>query len=244
MRLREQERKVYDLSHIDTQLLETLSGVGMLTASKLATLLPVPRTTISFRLHKLRKRGFCSRIKKKNLALWLLNEEVFTEPASLHEETARYRGVYELHRVLNNLAGRPIYGRVCVFEPRQQTEWFIRNVHKDLYEEINKNIQKNSIIVEALFGTGVRNLLPGLDTTTRDAMFGRMTIAYELDDAILNLKHEIIIVNDGVYFLDWEAISLTVIGSAVVANTYRTFFEFYKSLGKKIDLNAALKEAH
>lgn len=235
-----EERKKYNLTQNDSKLLETLAKKGMLTSSQLALLVPIPRTTISFRLHKLRERGFCTILKKKNLVFWILSKEVFTDNNNEGIST-RYRGIYELHRIMNILATRPIQGRVHIFEPRQQTEWFIKNIHKDLYVEVNKNIKKNGIIVEALVSPGIKNLLPKLDSKTRGVMFGRMTIAYEVEDTILNLGENIIIINDEVYLFDWKTITLTVVKSRAVAGTYRTFFEFYKSFGKKTNFNALLK---
>ncbi len=240
MKLDKGEQKKYGLTQIDYKLLETLEKKGMLTSSQIALLVPVSRTTISFRLNKLCERGFCAKFKKKNLAFWILNNEIFTHNIN-GETSTHYRGVYELHRVMNMLATCSIQGRVYIFEPRQQTEWFIKNIHKDLYAEVCKNIQKNSIIVEALVSADIKNLLPRLDLKTRGAMFGRMTIAYELEDTILNLDRNIIIINDDVYLFDWKTITLTVVKSNIVANTYRTFFEFYKSFGKKTDFNAMLK---
>ncbi len=241
MKLDKQEQKKYGLSQIDSKLLETLAQKGMLTSSQLSLIVRVPRTTISFRLQKLCSRGFCAKIKKQNLAFWILNDKVFEGGTHADEGTMVYQGVQELHRVMNTLASQPIHGRVYIFEPRQQTEWFIKNIHKDLYAEVSKNIRKNSVIVEALVSVGIKNLLPTIDPKTRSAMFGRMTIAYAVEDTILNLNKNIIIINDEVYIFDWKTITLNVIKNLSVAETYRSFFESYKSFGKKIDFNVLLK---
>jgi DNA-binding Lrp family transcriptional regulator len=241
MKLSQKDQKSYDLDTADTQILEALSKGGMRTASQLAALLPIPRTTIAFRLNKLAERGFCSRLKKKNLSFWFINQEAFLNKASEHgEQISQYQGIAELHEVMNMLAKRPIRERVYVFEPGKQTEWFIKHIDENLYDEVSKNIKKNDIIVEALFSKRIGDLVPQISERSRGEMFGRATIGYAMDDTVLNLDRMILIVNDEVYLFDWEKITLTVVRNADVAETYRNFFEFYKSFGKKINFNELL----
>lgn len=237
-------QREYGLEDVDVLLIRYLSKHPHTTPSAMSRELPVPRTTVHFRLRKLAERRLCEVKKMQNLSTWSLTHSGVGLLVKSKEELAEMtlaEGADVFDETLLTLASQPHPCRVYMFEPSEQTRLFVQSTDEKSYASVSDLIKKHDIIVEALIGERTLEYASQMGKEVRSHMHGRPTIAYQLPDEILNFEQVVICFSEDVYFLNYKTLRLTHIHSVEVTNTYRTIFEFYKSFGTKVDFNSALR---
>lgn len=234
----------YGLDKIDTVVLRYLHKHQEQTPSQLAVALNLPRTTIAFRLQKLRERDFSEFEKIRNLTKWKLTTkgiQIFLKENKELEEVTLIKGMENIDGLIKSLADDYRLNRVYLFEPSVQTKYFVEKVNQEEFFQTNNLIKSHDIIVEAIIGEKTIEYAKFLNKEARKSMFGRPTIAYQLPDDVLNFKNIILCFDVDTYLIDYKGEKVVHIHNKEVTESYRSIFEHYKLHSKRVDLNSAVQ---
>lgn len=228
------------LDTTDVEILKYLFKKADTTPSTISLAINKPRTTVSYRLKKLESRGFCIHKKAKNLSVWSLTKpgsEIILKRNQTSDEINITNGIENIEESVLNLAKEYHTHRIYMFEPSEQTKFFVEKSNEYKFQETNKLIKKHDLIVEVIIGEKTLSFANRLSSESRKSMFGRATIAYQLPDTILNLDQVIICFMEDTYFIDYNSEKIIHIENKEITQSFRRVFEHYKLSGKRIDFN-------
>jgi hypothetical protein len=112
----------------------------------------------------------------------------------------------------------------------------------DFFKKIHQQQKKNKIILEGVTSQGAWNNLNNQTGELIRSHFGRATILYVVPDNLINFDLDIIFANKTLYFMNPRQGTCICIKNQSLYNALMKFLEIYKIFGKKIDLNAHIKE--
>ncbi len=269
MILSKKQAEVLELKTAELKVLKVLEEA--LNITQIAEKTDIPRTSLNYMLSKLKSRGLAKRQGK----LWVsvtqqelsyIFRELYeqslivndTDEHKIHVSSSRNTGVilYHGHKNMISLYRRMLklnkHERLSILQPNQSTELVLKKFPLEELNEINRYIQQNGVIVEAVLH---ENAIPHYfetlkktgktNETLRDiaqSLTNRTADTTYIPKELLTFKSELYIMDDIALILNWDQEMGIEIKNQDMVGLLKQLFEFVKSHGKKVDQNPIIQD--
>jgi sugar-specific transcriptional regulator TrmB len=253
------------LNALDTQM----------NISELAERLKIPRTSLYSMLSNLKRRGFIETVIVGKRKEWRAVQtqrlaahigELYSSMQNVRDTkgekvslvTSRntgfvlHKGKEHLVRLYKRMLDLHKSERLLILQPNQSTEIVMAKFPKGEMNNINKYIQKNKIIVEAIIH---ENAIPHYVESMKkigatkehireafSAVNNRVADTTYIPKEYLTVKSEVYIMNDVALIMNWEEEVGIEIKNSDMVGMLKEMFTFIKSHGTKVDQNPMIQK--
>ena len=267
MRNLNEDWNVLDLTDSESKILWALIENGTMSVSKISRLAQVARTTVGSALKRLQDRKLVRRVSSKgHISLWRVarldkvKNELLEVVAPFNRDSVKVKGQEIAGEIMGGIDAEEV--GIKVFRGKQQilsayeqilnlskTErvWVIQgnksavralnDFDKGYIQEFVKSFKKHKIIMEAVNGECVKELLRQTDKKTLKASFGRMIVSSLLHDKYMDFDVDLFIIRDSVMFFDMKNEIVVIIMNKPIVEMLKSISMFLKENGKKFDVN-------
>jgi len=235
-------KKLLNLSDSELRILEKIRSMVSITPSGLAISTGIPRTTISFLLEKLAKRGLVERVSVKNHKEWGacsknisdLESYFATDNFSVIKQVNGIRGIEKLCLEMFELGAAE---RVYYIQGSESSAYALAKLDEVFWKRFHKEIKKKKIILEGVAAESVLVTFNGLSKSQLLSHKDRMVIAYLVPDQMLRMPIDFFIFKNKILIIDYmEEVGVSVRQKNIVA-AFQLFVEMAKNFGRKMNLN-------
>ncbi len=248
MELTEKQITILGLSTREERIMRALEKAPRLTTSSVARSSRVPRTTVQYILGQFRTRGIVRRIHVGGHQEWKIADlqklfrhtdksRLSTSKHSADIEITTYKGRHQIMQAYEKTLELGRAERAYVIQGNGAAR---ASINWEFVEFIRK-FKKAHIIVEAVGGEEVLELLRVLEGKKLRARHGRMIIAHLLPDTHMDFDIDAVFFHDAALFVNIKEKEAVFIRNEPIANMFRNIFFLLQSQGKKIDLNAYIQ---
>ncbi len=234
------------LSEKDLRILSALNKLGKSKILPLSKHVGLQRTSVSFRLRKMKERGLAKREQIAGHFEWTLSDYakniILEEKGENNLKVTNYYSLKNVDDVIAKILGDKSNERLYFIEPYHQTEKFISSIRQDAISAIAELFKKRKNISVGVSSAKNIKLLENYDKKTLENMLGRMTIVYTISDEYLNFEDMIIVYKDFVYIFNFNKMHVAEIESLSFAESMKSIILALQNFGEKIDLNKYIRE--
>ncbi len=254
------------LTQKETETLLALYSLKKTTVAELARNSGVPRTTIYTALSKLQEKQMVMRVKVGKRELWeavtpqrLLAikreqvnklhdlvpslEQLVALPEVAEKSTViQYKGMRGLQHVYDMILELTKGERVLGFEGGRSSEKKTHQLPLEYSRAWQAEVKRKGIILEVAVSEKLLDLIKMSETEMREAALGRLTITYILPDEIMNFDSDILVFRHHVAIITPKNLSAVVITDYTTSIAFKQLIETACMMGKKVDLNAFIKQ--
>ena len=234
------------ISEKDFSILRALDTGGESKISPLTEVLSLPRTTISFRLKKMKQRDLVKQVVVGGHYEWTITahaKELLVGVVSKDEfHAAHYKTAESIQNIFKQILSDKSDERIYFIEPYVQTKSFISKTKTGDIVDLTKLFRRHRNISEGVSSSKNIELIKNYDKKVMESMVGRMAIVYVVPDEYLDFEDMILVYKDTVYNVNFDKNLVIEIQNRSFARSMRSIVLALRSFGKKIDLNQYVRE--
>ena len=235
-------QKLLDLSSSEVKILRGMGDKVSVTPSNLAVSIGIPRTTISFLLGKLAKRGMVERIFVKNHREWKLYYENISKLESLFTTDnlsliSQVKGIKGIERLCLKMLELRTAERIYYIQGSGSSTYALAKLDENFWCRFHEQVKKKKIILDGIAAESILDTFNGLSKAQLVSHKERMVIAYLLPDSMLKIPIDLFIFRDCLLVVDYKEEIGVSIKQKNIIRTLNLFIEMAKNFGRKMNLN-------
>ncbi|MFA5029850.1 MAG: helix-turn-helix domain-containing protein [Patescibacteria group bacterium] len=252
--------RILGLNKKEFEIVQALKECGPLRPIDLAKTSLVKRTTVNFLLQRLQKRGLVQRIRVRGHYEWLMREEeeirklmkglylylgsddgreTIQLPSEIGVEVIK--GKKNIMAAYEKVLTAGYNSRVLAIQGNRSVAASV-NLEKSYLSSIQSEFKKYRIIIEGIIGEDSLGYLENLPADQLEIYTDRMVVCYVVNNAVVDFDMDIIIFKKTVMMINFEKNLVLVVRNENIYEALFNMFEALKLAGRKIDLNAFVKE--
>lgn len=266
MELTQENLKVFDFTDAEAQVLFTLVEKGATQVSSLSRGADVPRTTVYSALLRLKDRGFVKQIYKGHLnkkwrvvkseKLEALIDKGLVELGQKEEEkegevmkgidaadigVTVYRGKRQIEKAYENMLKLSKTERVYFIQGNKSVEMGLKKIDKQYLFDFHSKFKKSRVIIEGANGESVLHAFQSLSVDNLKSHLNRMIVSTLLPDKYMDFGVDAVIFRDVVLIVNIKEETVIFIRNNAVVELFKHFYDLLIDNGRKIDLNAHIR---
>ncbi len=234
------------ISKKDFKILNKLFGLKNTNVSCLSVEAQVSRTTVTFRLNKMKERGLVEKVKIGGHFEWQLTHFakniIFENIESDNFAIKQYFGIENIENVFLKILQNKNKSRIYFAEPYKQTIVLRKKIKPEILSSMAEAFKKSKLISEGISSSQNLDMLKTYDTKVLKSMFGRMTIIYIISDELISFNEMVIVYGNNVYLFDFVKEVLVEINNKSFAESVSKMILALKNFAQKIDLNQEIEK--
>lgn len=231
------------------------------TVTNLAEKTKIPRTTVSFLLKKLKRRGFVNKIAIKNHKKWRLvpRDELMKRLRktirSFESATdilggisgneigiEAYQGKTNIKRAYRRMLGVGTNDRVYAIQGNKSAALSIEKLEKEYFYDLHKEFKNKKVIIEGVISESTLRLFQKLNIEELYSHLGRLVVAFIIPDEFIDFDMDIVFFGNSVFLVSVEKEIVLFIKNDSIVKAFKGLLLLAQNTGRKIDLNAHIKE--
>lgn len=233
------------ISRLEFKILVVLQKLNTAKVSALALKTDISRTTVSFRLNKLKLRELVERVKVGGHYEWRVtdrfNRLVLKEKSNIGLSVKSYQGSEDFKNVLTDIIKKSSKHKIYLIEPYIQTKEHEAHIDSESLSTLTQLFKECENISEGVSSEKNLELIKEYDKEVLKEMVGRMTVIHFIPDEYISFKEIVVVCDDFVYMIDFTKETVTEIQNKSFAESLISLTQTLQKFGKKIDLNGYIK---
>lgn len=260
--IQEDDWDLFDFTNVEEKVLLALLEHGLITVSKLGRVADLPRTTVYSALLRIKDRGFVRRVTKGHSKKWKIvrssklkelmgggfrgfdresihatQNEIIGGIDAKEIGIAVYRGKRQIQKAYENMLDLGKAGRVIAVQGNKSADIVLKRLGKQYLLDFHKKFKKAHIIMVAINGEHVLNVLKNLSKTELMSHLDRMLIGTVLPDKYMDYGLDMLIFRDTVLIIDTEKELVVFIKNQPIVDMLRSFCMFFQDNGRHVNFN-------
>lgn len=260
--IQEDDWDLFDFTNVEEKVLLALLEHGLIAVSKLGRVADLPRTTVYSALLRIKDRGFVRRVTKGHSKKWKIvrssklkelmgggfrgfdresihatQNEIIGGIDAKEIGIAVYRGKRQIQKAYENMLDLGKAGRVIAVQGNKSADIVLKRLGKQYLLDFHKKFKKAHIIMVAINGEHVLNVLKNLSKTELMSHLDRMLIGTVLPDKYMDYGLDMLIFRDTVLIIDTEKELVVFIKNQPIVDMLRSFCMFFQDNGRHVNFN-------
>jgi hypothetical protein len=198
----------------------------------------LPRTTVTYTLWSLLRRGLAERIRVKNHWEWQLKASSKNE---LEKGSTEWKNEDNILEVARHMARLSNGERVYAIQGTISAALGLKKISKDFLGKFHAALKDKKIIISGIIGKKTVASFEGLSKDALASHYGRLVVVHVVPDEYLDNDCDIYVVRNTVFVLHYKDLSIRMITDPEFALLQKNLIQFMQLHAEKVDLNAYIR---
>ncbi len=240
--------------------------------SEIARTAKMPRTTVDAALRRLSARGLVRKLPHSYKSMWKVKkiEKIkddasktvhFLERENKKEATEKtmpeeavggidaeeigievFKGIPQIKKVYSEILKLGRADRVYFIQGNQSAKTVFEKIEKEYFYGFHKRLKQRGIIMEGIAGEAILDIFKHMDFSLLRSHFGRLLIGKVVPNEYMDFNLDIFVMRDKTFFVSISREIAIIVRFQPIIEMLFKVCEAFSALGRKIDLNAYLRE--
>ena len=241
------------LSHRERTILRALQSYkSSESVTHLAETADLPRTTTTFTLWSLERRGFAERIRVHNHHEWrVVHPERFQEsPRALSNDisiedstsTRTCKGIENIANAIRIISGLSSGERVFSIQGNVSAAHGLTKLPRKYLTELHAALKDRQVIISGVVGESSIRLIKKMDIEELTSHLNRLVVTYVVPDRYLDFDCDVYVIRDTVLRVQYKTLTAQITKDQTFASAIRLLIEFMQDKGEKININGIIQK--